>query len=73
MQNVSSVSEVRLPSLSLIYTVKKAARNSDVDIGGANQTTRVSEISYSHVLWFCATVVNIGIWPILTWLFYSVL
>ncbi len=25
------------------------------------------------VLWFCATVVNIGIWHIPTWLFYSVL
>jgi hypothetical protein len=52
-----------------LCTVKKAARNSDVDIGGVNQTTRLSEISYSHVLWFCATIVNIGIWRILTWLF----
>jgi hypothetical protein len=51
---------------------KKAARNSDVDNGGANQTTRGPDNSYSHVLWFCTTVVNIGIWRILTWLFYSV-
>ncbi len=49
--------------------LKKLRENSDVDIGGGNQTTRVSEISYSHILWFCATVVNIGIWRILTWLF----
>jgi hypothetical protein len=50
----------------LTYTVKKAARNSDVDNGGANQTTWGPENSYSHVLWFCATVVNIGIWRIPT-------
>jgi hypothetical protein len=55
------------------YTVKKkASRNSDVDNGGANQTTWGSENFYSHVVWFCATVVNIGIWRIPTWLFYSV-
>ena len=48
------------------YTVKKASRNSDVDNGGANQTTWGSENSYSHVVWFCATVVNIGIWRIPT-------
>jgi hypothetical protein len=54
------------------YTVKKAAWNSDVENGGANQTTWGSENSYSHVFWFCATVVNIGIWRIPTWLFYSV-
>jgi hypothetical protein len=40
-----------------------------VDNGGANQTVWVSENSYSHVLWFCATVVNSGIWRIPTWLF----
>jgi hypothetical protein len=51
---------------------KKAARNSDVDNGGANQTTWRSENSYFHVLWFCATVVNIGIWRIPTWLFFTV-
>ncbi len=56
-----------------IYTVKKASGNSDVDNGGANQTTWGSENFYSHVVWFCATVVNIGIWRIPTWLFYSVL
>jgi hypothetical protein len=54
------------------YTVKKASRNSDVDNGGANQTTWRSENSYSHVVWFCATVVSIGVWRIPTWLFYSV-
>ncbi len=53
-------------------TVKNAAQNSDVDNGGANQATWGLENSYSHVLWFCATVVNNGIWRIPTWLFYSV-
>jgi hypothetical protein len=51
------------------YTVKKASRNSDVDNGGANQTMWVLENSYSHVVWFCATVVSIGVWRIPTWLF----
>jgi hypothetical protein len=51
------------------HTVNKALRNSDVDNGGANQTTGGLEISYSHVLWFRATVVNIDIWRIPTWLF----
>jgi hypothetical protein len=51
------------------HTVKKASRNSNVDNGGANQTTCGSENFYSHVVWFCATVVNIGIWRIPTWLF----
>ncbi len=51
---------------------KKAARNSDLDIGGANQTKWGSENSHFYVLWFCATVANIGIWRIPTWLFYSV-
>jgi hypothetical protein len=54
---------------ALAYTVKKASRNSDVDNGGANQTTWGSENSYSHVVWFCATVVNIGNWRSPTWLF----
>jgi hypothetical protein len=40
---------------------KKASGNSDVDNGGANQTTWGSENSYSHVVWFCATVVSIGV------------
>ncbi len=51
------------------HTVKKASRNSDVSNGGANQTMWGSENSYSHVVWFWATVVNIGIWRIPTWLF----
>ncbi len=51
------------------HTVKKVSRNSDEDNSGANQTTWGSENSYSHVVWFCATVVNIGIWRIPTWLF----
>jgi hypothetical protein len=34
-----------------------------------NQTTWTSENSYSHFLWFCTTVVNIGISRIPTWLF----
>jgi hypothetical protein len=42
----------------LLYTVKKASRNSDVDNGGANQTTWGLENSYYHVVWFCATVVS---------------
>ncbi len=54
------------------YTVKKVSRNSDVDNGGTNQTTWGSENSYSHVLWFCATVVNIGIWRIPAWGFFAV-
>jgi hypothetical protein len=54
------------------YTVKTGSRNSDVDNGGANQTTWGSENSCFHVVWFCATLVNIGIWRIPTWLFYSV-
>jgi hypothetical protein len=55
------------------YTLyKNAARNSDVDNGGTNQTTLGSENSYFHALRFCATVVNIAIWHIPTWLFYSV-
>jgi hypothetical protein len=59
-----------LPSLLIyIHTVKKASQNSDVENGGANQTTWGSENSYSNVVWFCATVVNIGIWCIPTWLF----
>jgi hypothetical protein len=52
-----------------MYTVKKALRYFDVDNGGANQTTWGSENFYSHVVWFCATVVSIGIWRIPTWLF----
>jgi hypothetical protein len=40
---------------------KKDLRNSDVDNGGANQTRWWSENSYSQVVWFCATFVNIGI------------
>jgi hypothetical protein len=43
------------------FYIMEASRNSDVDNGGANQTTWGSENSYSHVVWFCATVVNIGI------------
>jgi hypothetical protein len=56
----------------LSYTVKKAPRNFDVDNVGANQTTQGSENSCFHVVWFCATVVNIGVWRIPRWLFYSV-
>jgi hypothetical protein len=52
-----------------IHCKKKASRNSDVDNGGANQTMWVSENSYSHVVWFCATVVSIEVWRIPTWLF----
>ncbi len=62
----------RFTPLAPSYTVKQASRNSDVDNGGANQTTWGSENSYSHVVWFCATVVSIGVWRIPTWLFYSV-
>jgi hypothetical protein len=61
-----------LPVCLSSYTVKKAWRNSDVDNSGANQTMWGSENFYSHVVWFCATVVSIGIWRIPTWLFYSV-
>jgi hypothetical protein len=57
---------------SELYTIKKASQNSVVDNGGANQTTWGSENSYSHVVWFCATVIDIEIWHIPTWLFYSV-
>ncbi len=42
-----------------LCTVKKVVRISDVDNGGTNQTTWGSENSYSHVLWFCVTNVNI--------------
>ncbi len=51
------------------YTVKKALQNSDVDNGGANQPTQGSENSCSHVVWFCATVVSIGVWRVPIWLF----
>ncbi len=71
--NVSAVVQCRYENLcawSHVHPLhcKKASRNSDVDNGGANQTTWGSENSYSHVVWFCATVVNIGIWRIPTWL-----
>ncbi len=55
---------------------KKETRNSDVCNGGANQTTWGSDNSYFHgvhVVWFCATVVNIGIWRFPTWLFLQCL
>ncbi len=47
----------------------KAARNSDVDNGGVHQTTKGSENLYFHVFWFCATIVNVGIWRIPTCFF----
>jgi hypothetical protein len=50
--------------------LKKAARNSDVDKCGAHQTTWGSKNSFSYVLWFCATVVHIGIRHIPAWLFF---
>jgi hypothetical protein len=68
LQNIAS--GITLPDQ--VHRKKKASRNSDVDNDGANQTRWTSESSYSHVLWFCTTVVSIGIWRIPTWLFYSV-
>ncbi len=73
VQKINSAKEDTVPFIiCLLVTPIQMIRTFskwDVDKGGANQTTWGSENSYSHVLWYCTTIVNIGICRIPTWPF----
>jgi hypothetical protein len=61
--------EIRAVFLS-IYTVKKSCAKFRCGHRWREPNDEgVGNFLLPRVLWFCATVVNIGIWRILTWLF----